>query len=93
MTLKEHYNYLQKWLIRSGADNQYFNSLNEIYIAIGSAMCETNSNAGLAEVRAELKKLLEENETGGFDYWTAQNLTCGIQSILDKVSEHFNEDK
>jgi hypothetical protein len=32
ITLKQHYNFLQKYLVNSEADNQYFNSLDEIYI-------------------------------------------------------------
>ena len=32
MNLKEHYQFIEKYLLDTGADNQYLNSLEEIYL-------------------------------------------------------------
>ena len=56
----------------------------EIYKQVKSAMCEANSNAVLAEVRAELNKL---HERPLYDY--ALGYKDGLMFLEKKISEHF----
>lgn len=53
-----------------------------------SAMCEANSNAVLAEVRAELKEMIYETNFGISSDDLVESLKLCLDKI-EKISEHF----
>ena len=77
------------WFPAKHASEHYIQAaLRRLHAAIESRMCETNSNAVLADVRADLQSLLfiAIDRNDGWD----DEVTEKIKILINKVSEHFS---
>lgn len=80
-------------------DSEYRNALEWVLDTEGSAMCEADSNAVLADVRADIEELLksideyhETFSTAELESFLRQKLDAGVKMmrLKNKVSEHFS---
>ncbi len=89
-TLKDHYNYLQKCLIKLEADNRHFNSLDALYK-------KAKLNVELGEVSITESQTEEYTiddlkccgNCGYYDAWIDDGNICCIIDQIPKVSAEF----